>query len=168
MYAPSVTDRQLPPPTVQLCTNGACFAMLLQYLSLFFLGKMWHIFKQKNQNVVTCANAFILRHGNYNFPIWTFIFLFSDYLKQNVFPFFCYFCRCGEHEAEGLVLPPMNALMGLGRSPVSIPAQLERQGAIGEDVFAHCLSGEAGGGYLTFGTPRGPKISYVPLGQDST
>ena len=62
----------------------------------------------------------------------------------------------------------MNALMGLGRGPVSIPSQLQRQGVISEDVFAHCLGGEAGGGYLTFGTPQGPKLSYVPLGNDGT
>ncbi|CAI5476942.1 unnamed protein product [Closterium sp. Yama58-4] len=77
---------------------------------------------------------------------------------------------CDFHEAPGLLKDPLIGLIGLGQSPLSIPSQLVQAGILQGNIISHCLGGEDGGGFITFGPPpmADSSMQFVPLGNDTT
>ncbi|CAI5518208.1 unnamed protein product, partial [Closterium sp. Naga37s-1] len=77
---------------------------------------------------------------------------------------------CDFHEAEGLLKDPLIGLIGLGQSPLSIPSQLVHDGVLQGNIISHCLGGEDGGGFITFGPPpmADSSMQFVPMGNDTT
>ena len=56
--------------------------------------------------------------------------------------------------------------MGLGRSPVSLPSQLARNGVI-EDTFSMCYGGHDGGGAMLMGrVPHSVSLNYTSMDID--
>lgn len=61
-------------------------------------------------------------------------------------------CRCDTFESKNLLPGPLNGLIGLGQSDVSVMSQLVQAGTLLRNIFSHCLGGpEGGSGFLTLG-----------------
>lgn len=71
------------------------------------------------------------------------------------------------YDQQGLLLNTLaktDGILGLSKSKVSLPAQLASKGII-KNVVGHCLTADAGGGYMFFGDDFVPRwgMAWVPM-----
>lgn len=85
-----------------------------------------------------------------------------------IYEFFSFFLslRCA-YDQQGLLLDTLaktDGILGLSRAKVSLPSQLASKGII-NNVVGHCLTPDAGGGYMFLGDDFVPHwgMAWAPM-----